>query len=72
MRFNSHHSDSLEQLDCGCFRYCDHCTDSRPRTDDIVEFSRDLADFLGEGWSDWDRWEATELTATELNARAPN
>ena len=50
------------QLDCGCFRYCDSCTDSNPSDSDL-EFSRSIAERLGEAWFDWGHWHATEFSA---------
>ena len=56
-------AQTLEQLDCGCYRYCDSCTDSRPTDSDLIHFSRNLTQFLGEAWCDWGHWEATELNS---------
>lgn len=59
-------ANGLERLDCGCYRYCQEHTSSRPRDADLMEFSQNLINFLGEGWYDWARWEATEFSAAEL------
>jgi hypothetical protein len=57
---------SLEQLPCGCYRYCDSCSDSAPCEDDIVGFARALQEHFGEAWFDSERWDATELSSLSL------
>jgi hypothetical protein len=57
---------SLTQLDCGCFRYCDSCTDNQPSDSDL-EFSRSIAESFGEAWFDWRHWNATEFSATRIH-----
>lgn len=56
---------ALTQLDCGCFRYCDSCTDNKPSASDL-EFSRAIAESLGEAWFDWGHWHATEFSTVRI------
>lgn len=56
---------ALTQLDCGCFRYCDSCTDNKPSDSDL-EFSRSIAESLGEAWFDGGHWHATEFSAVRI------
>lgn len=53
------------QLDCGCFRYCDSCTDTRPSDPDL-EFSRLIAESFGEAWFDWGHWNTTEFSVVRI------
>jgi hypothetical protein len=54
-----------DRLECGCFRYCDSCTDNTPSDTDL-EFSRSIAESFGEAWFDSGQWNATDFSRVRI------